>query len=240
VPTTLQWRGRTHETLCGARADQRRLLPDAVFWEVPKSPDAHRAKLERDLVILRDETRDQPTNARWWYYFGQTLDGLGQKREAVEAYERCARLDGWAEEAAWACYQAAKCSSELKQYRQAVELCALGLTRQAGSPELAWLAGWCSFQMGADLNALHWSQMAVSLGHFVGNRAGDGRISFRHLPAWYESPFDVLRFAYRRLGRDAEARDAERHFHSAKQARLRQTRGESHITRPATPPEAAR
>jgi hypothetical protein len=41
-----------------------------------------------------------------------------------------------------------------------------------------------------------WERMAIALGNVEGCRAGEGRISFRHLPGWYEGPYDVLRWVY--------------------------------------------
>jgi hypothetical protein len=101
----------------------------------------------------------------------------------VHAFRRCAALPGWAEQAAWACYKGAECLCELSEFAAAVELCALGLARQPGSPELAWLAGWCCYQAGKLREAIHWEQIAVALGNVEGCKAGEGRISFRHLPA---------------------------------------------------------
>jgi len=217
VPSELHWKGRTHEALIGATARQRKVLPGVHFYEVAKTPETFRQKLERDLVILQEETRDKPDNARWWYYLGQTLDGLQRQREAADAYRHCATLNGWAEEAAWACYQAAKCLSSLKEFRQAIQACASGLARQPASPELAWLAAFCCFQLGEDRNAIHWEQMAIALGNVEGSYAATDRISFRHLPGWYEGPYDVLRFAYRRLGMEDAARDAtEKHERAIK------------------------
>ncbi|MCI0352336.1 MAG: hypothetical protein L0Z53_23200, partial [Acidobacteriales bacterium] len=96
----VKWVGRVHEALVGARPGEAKVLPGALFWEVPKSADGHRAKLTRDLAILREETRDKPDDPRWWYYLGQTLQGLKETREAAEAYRKCASLPGWAEQAA--------------------------------------------------------------------------------------------------------------------------------------------
>ncbi|HUG67816.1 MAG TPA: FkbM family methyltransferase [Pirellulaceae bacterium] len=220
VPTSLQWRGRTHEALCGAGAKPRRVLPDAAFWEVPKTPEALRKKLERDLVILREETARTPDNARWWYYLGQTLESLGEHRQAVEAFQRCAAVDTWAEQAAGACYMAANCLCQLQEFQKAVEVCAQGLAKQPESPELAWLAGWCCFKLGEDRDAIAWSRIAIALGNVEGMHSDGHRISFRHLPGWYESPYDVLRLAYQRLGDHTAASEAERQFHRATQLRL--------------------
>ncbi len=229
---SLQWVGRVHEALVGAGQGEAKVLPGVLFWEVPKSAEGHRAKLTRDLAILREETRDKPDDPRWWYYLGQTLQGLArgqahfapqtpqnepvpEPREAIEAFRRCASLPGWAEQAAWACYKGAECFVELKEFAAAVELCALGLARQAGSPELAWLAGWCCYQAGRLADAIAWERMAIALGNVEGCRAGEERISFRHLPGWYEGPYDVLRWVYRKQGNADLAAEADEKFQRA-------------------------
>jgi len=45
------------------------------------------------------------------------------------------------------------------------------------------------------------------------------RVGFRHPPGLWEGPYDVLRFALRKIGDDAGADEAERLFLEAKAAR---------------------
>jgi hypothetical protein len=215
----LRWVGRVHEALMGHAPGESKVLPGVFFWEVKKSPEAYLAKLARDLVILQEETQAKPDDPRWWYYLGQTLEGLKRFPEAVEAFRKCAALPGWAEQAAWACYKGAECLCAQKEFAAAIELCALGLARQPGSPELAWLAGWCAYQAGKLREAIHWERMAIALGNVEGCRAGEGRISFRHLPGWYEGPYDVLRYAYLKLGDRRAAAKAEAKFREALERR---------------------
>jgi tetratricopeptide (TPR) repeat protein len=223
----LTWSGRTHECLTGFRQGERAVLRDVVAWEIRKSPEEFRAKLLRDLSILLDETREKPAEPRWWYYLGQTYEGISQFPEALDAYRRCAEIrDGWPEQAAWACFKAASCALELRKHGEALELCVLGLARQTESPELAWLAGFVCYQMGRADQAVTWSQLAVALGHFEGRQAGQHRISFRHLPGWYEGPYDVLRYAYRQLGQQALAAQSETKYLAARQCREEFWRGE--------------
>jgi len=218
--THLAWSGRTHESLVGAKADERRVLPGWKFTEKRKTNEQFQYKLQRDLTILKEETLDEPGNARWWYYLGQTLEELKQFDEAIDAYQRCFDIrDGWPEQAAWACFQIAKCHSAQHRYGLAVEACSAGLARQPASPELAWQAAYCCYQGGRDADAILWAEIAIRLGHAEGLAAGKNRISFRNLTGWFEGPFDVLRFAYRRTGLAAQADAAERRYHQAKQQR---------------------
>ncbi|MCA9164635.1 MAG: tetratricopeptide repeat protein [Planctomycetales bacterium] len=220
VPTRLEWRGRTHEALCGAGPGERLTLPGVTFWEAPKTAVAFRRKLERDEAILREETAEHPKNGRWWFYLGQTLRGLTRHREAIEAYHKCASLDGWPEETAWACHEAARSFRDVGLYRRAIEYCGRGLAKQPGTPELAYLAAWCCDALGDYRGALDWAHIAISLGHVAGNRAGEHRLGFRDQIAWYEGPYDVLRRIHTRLANEAEAEDAARMYDRAQRLRL--------------------
>jgi tetratricopeptide (TPR) repeat protein len=222
LPTHLVWQGRTHEALLGATAEQRCVLPGSSFTEVSKTAEQCRAKLYRDLPILQQDTRERPQDARGWYYLGQTLHGLERYPEAIAAYQKCAFLDGWDEEAAWACYQAATCLHRTGHYRKALEMCGFGLARHAGFPELAWLAGHSAFQMKEYSKAIWWSELAIRLGSAEGLQAAESRVSFRHLHTWYEAPFDVLRFAHRQLGQIPRSQQAlEKHRTALELRKLR-------------------
>lgn len=171
-------------------------------------------KLERDLVILREEVVDKPNVSRWWYYLGQTLASLGQHEGAIEVFDRSASVRDWAELCAWACYSSAKSLSELKRFREAVDRCGIGLAIDPKSPELAWMAGWCEYQQGHWSDAIAWSLMSLAIGHAEGAAVGNDRIGFRNLLGWYEGPLDVLRYSLRKVGRDAEAIDYETRYES--------------------------
>ena len=219
VPTHRRWHGRTHEALMGTLAPEGKVLGGVYFTELPKSGERISDKLERDLKILQDETHQHPQDPRWWYYLGQTLEDRGEPREAVDAYHQCSILDGWIEQAAWACYKGAACLSSLGEFQKAIEFCAFGLSKQPHSPELAWLAGFCCYQLGQYSQAICWERMAITLGHFKGIHSGSVRTGFRHLPGWYEGPYDVLRFAYRSLGLHQAAEEAEEELQRARRER---------------------
>ncbi len=57
------------------------------------------------------------------------------------------------------------------------------------------------------------------MGHFRGHGQSVPRIGFRHPPAFYEGPYDVLRYALRATGHDAGADEAESLYHEALAAR---------------------
>jgi tetratricopeptide (TPR) repeat protein len=144
-------------------------------------------------------------------------------REAIDAYEACAMLRGWCEEAAWACYRTAQCYVELKQYQNAVDACARGLVRHPGIAEIPWLASYCEYQLRRYDFAVHWAEISIALGWYQGIASTIPRVGFRHLPGLYEAPYDVLRFAFRCMSKDNNAIEADGHYNAALEARLART-----------------
>ena len=221
LPSPLVWRERTHEALCGSTARQRSIMVEACFHEQPKAEADLRHKYIRDVEILLEETRTRPDHGRAWYYLGQSYDGLRRDEEAVEAFRRCTAVSTWAEEAAFACFKAAICLCRLGRFDAALDTCVHGLARQASMPELAWQAGYCNFHLGRYVDAIHWSEMAIAIGAIEGSNAGRDRVGLRDLAGWYEGPFDLIRFACRKLGRHRQAEEAEGKYQHAKARRLR-------------------
>jgi tetratricopeptide (TPR) repeat protein len=196
VSSAARWFGRTHEALLGLPQSQKRILPGVAVSSRFKTAVEFHAKLLRDRDALKLETRDYPTDPRWWYYLGQTQEGLREFAEAITAYMTAAVLPGWDEQAAWACYCAARCHAELSDMAGCVRTCALGLTKHAHFPELVWLAGWGSYQIGRYADAIAWAEMALAI---RGLGECDKRIGFRYLRGWDEGPREVIRFARERL-----------------------------------------
>jgi hypothetical protein len=199
VPTVERWRGRTHECFPWVHG-QRWQIPGMSFREEPKSAGDYAAKLARDLRLLRIETELAPDESRWHYYVGQTLLGLERHREAVDAFLRCSRSTGWVEERAWACYRAAETECRAQRFDDAIAICTQGLAIHPGFSELPWLAAFCSFKLGRFEAAIQWAHMSIGTGIWKGCGRAFERTGFRHPPALFEGPFDVMAYAYDELG----------------------------------------
>jgi len=219
LPAKVRFSGPTHESYAAYEVGVR-TLEKARFLELPKTPEAYRAKFERDVEILRRHTKAHPKEARWFYYLGDSLQNLRRYDEAVRAYRACAALRGWNEESAWSCYRAAECLIALERFAEAVDQCAAGLALHAGIAELPWLAAFASFRAGRPEQAACWARLAIPMGYFQGRGREIKRIGFRNVNALYEGPFDVLRFALRALGDEPGAAEAERLHEEATRARL--------------------
>lgn len=220
LPARGSWQGPTHEAYSGG--GDIATLPLITFDELGKDAAQYRRKAERDVAILTRHTAAHPNDPRWHYYLGDSLAGLERHEEAVTAFRACAALRGWDEESAWALYRAAESLLALGRPVEAMEACAEGMARHAGLGELPWLAAYAAWQAGRPQQAVYWARVSVMLGHYMGSGAEVPRIGFRHPPALWEGPFDVLRFALGSVGDDAGAEDAERLYTAAKAARKAQ------------------
>lgn len=219
LPCPVRFHGPTHESFASYTLGAH-VMDGVRFTEVTKDEAAVRAKRARDLEILTAHTAGNPDDPRWWYYLGDALQGLGRFGEAIDAYDHCQALGGWAEEAAWACYRAADCAMELGDLDGGVRWCATGLTHHAGMAELPWLAGVCCFRLGRHHDAIAWARQAEALGMVAGMGDQVARIGFRHPPALWEGPYDVLRFALAALDDTAGAAQAQAAYERALAARL--------------------
>jgi hypothetical protein len=206
LPVRGRYVGPTHEAFILDPGVSRNILEGVTFTEEPKTPEQYRAKAERDLRILERMTEDDPEDARWWYYLGDTRAGLGDWKGAVYAFTRCFYCKGWDEEGAWAAFRTAQLYAEQKEWGNALLWCSGGMTLRADFPELPWLAGWCCYQQGNYQQAIAWSRLALA--HSADPHAlaypDTPRIIFRHPPAHYEAPYDVLRWSLRQLGEDTD------------------------------------
>lgn len=218
LPATERFSGPTHESFPAYKVGHK-TLTKARFIELEKTPEQYRRKFERDAELLRDWTAAHPTDPRWFYYLGDALQHLGRDEEAIAAFRACSDLRGWDEEAAWACYRAADCCIRLRRFDDAVDICAMGLARHPGIAELPWLAGFACWKAGKPVHAAYWAQLAIPMGRFRGCGDTVNRIGFKHPPALYEGPYDILRYALKSIGDAQGALTAEQMYYAAQRAR---------------------
>lgn len=63
-------------------------------------------KFDRDVRLLSEDLRRDPTDARAVFYLAQTYRDLGRRPEAIELYERRAGMGGWDQEVFYSLFQA--------------------------------------------------------------------------------------------------------------------------------------
>ena len=212
IPAKGYWTGPTHECFCcpGTRS----IIEGLHFWELSKTEEECQKKFIRDVEILKKHLLVEDT-PRWRYYHGESLKNLGKYKEAIEEYKKSSE-SYWDEEAAYSCFRVAECLIILNNYKDAVEWCSRGLAKHPGMAELAWLAGFCSYKLGKYRDAVCWSNMAISCSPSL---ADFPRSGFRYVPAYFEGPHDVLRFAWEKLGKSDKAKLAENLYNYEKKRR---------------------
>lgn len=70
-------------------------------------------KFERDMRLLEEGLKEDPTNARYMFYLAQTYKDLKRLPEAIEMYKKRVLAGGWYEEVWFATYQIARLCHEL-------------------------------------------------------------------------------------------------------------------------------
>ncbi|HYQ44244.1 MAG TPA: glycosyltransferase [Polyangiaceae bacterium] len=220
LPMSERWSGPTHEAFAAYKVGFR-TLTGITFSELGKPAEAYSRKFQRDVEVLRRHIETHPKDPRWHFYLGESHRNLRENEQAIAAYDACAALRGWDEESAWACFRAAECLCALERYEEALDRLCAGHARHAGFAELTWLAGFVCYKLGRDVQAIYWAQLATVHGLFRGDGASIARIGFRDPVGLWEGPYDVLRWAHKRLGNAAAAAAAEQLWVEAKVARER-------------------
>jgi glycosyltransferase involved in cell wall biosynthesis len=72
-------------------------------------------KFERDTDLLEQGLMDEPDNARYMFYLGQTYHGLKRYEESIDMYQRRIEAGGWYEEIWYSYYIIAQCYKELNK-----------------------------------------------------------------------------------------------------------------------------
>jgi tetratricopeptide (TPR) repeat protein len=168
--------------------------PAAWEFECQRRPAENlTAKWEHYRGVLESLVRREPRNQRAWYYLGDTHALLGYKGAAIQAFERCAALPDWPDEAGWACYRIANLQYELGLPELALATATRGAQIAPTMTELHWYAGWVHYQLGHWLQAEWCAAAAVSLGPQPRRRG------FSYPEGQDELPRQLLRFARARL-----------------------------------------
>lgn len=189
----------------------------ALTQEWPSSESAE--KTSQDLATLSRYAQEDSNDPSTFWHLAGVLTEAGRFDEAIAAFRICANLSDDAELAAWAMCRSAGCFLTLDRPLDAVGEITQGMAKHAGLGELPWLAAYATWQANRPAQAVYWAKRAIALGYFSGMADSISRGESRYPAALWEGPFDILRFALRRLGDNAGADRAERHFLEARRAR---------------------
>lgn len=75
-------------------------------------------KTERDIRLLTESLKQDPTNARTHFYLAQSYKDIGKCDTAIEFYKKRIEIGGWEEEVWYAHYMIGLCYYALKEYEE--------------------------------------------------------------------------------------------------------------------------
>lgn len=155
----VRWHGRVSENVRGSKFDGK--LP-GQFWELPKSPEAHRRRFERGVVECQRMIDEGDNCFKWHRHRGSCLAGVGRLDEALAEYWTAHGMAVFAEEKAWSAYLICEQLVLREQFEEAWKMAADALAHHAGYiPEFGWILGYIEYLVGDDQNASRWAQLAL-------------------------------------------------------------------------------
>ena len=106
VKLSYPWKcvGVTHEYWDGSDCGKL----NTVYIDDIGDGGAKADKFERDMRLLEEGLKEDPTNARYMFYLAQTYKDLKRLPEAIEMYKKRVTAGGWYEEVWFATYQIAR------------------------------------------------------------------------------------------------------------------------------------
>ena len=77
-------------------------------------------KFERDIMLLLDGIKEEPDNARYYFYLANSYHDTGRFGEAIELYNRRIQFGGWKEEVWYSYYRIGLCYKNLNKMEIAI------------------------------------------------------------------------------------------------------------------------
>lgn len=196
LPAKHQFSAYTHEEW--SEKNKFVILSHIQFLELPKTQEQLFNRLiNSDLPNLEKQMKDDPTNYRWPYYLGATLETLQKYAEAISYYGKAMELVTHPPLRAWMYVRIALCNYRLQQFQASVFSCVLGLSEDPSYSELPWIAGMACHALGRLDNALQWEKIAL-VNSWIGKRYNElQRVGLKELSAFFEGPYVVMSTIYK-------------------------------------------
>ena len=121
--TSCEWiyKGRTHEVQ-HCKTHNTSFCPSLSHVKIHDIGDGgcKDDKYIRDKKLLLEDLREDPTNARTYYYLGQTLHCLKEYDFAIKILDKRIEMRGWVEEVFMACLLKARCYKDKGEMEKAL------------------------------------------------------------------------------------------------------------------------
>lgn len=104
-----EWRGSTHEYIHANQSKKFDTIKSLKF--ISHDDGSSRTnKFQRDIKLLTEEIKSQPSNARSIFYLAQSHRDIGNLSQAIHYYKQRSMMKGWDEEVWYSKYQIARLS----------------------------------------------------------------------------------------------------------------------------------
>lgn len=111
----------THEYYDFPKGTKQTRLPKEILYIQDIGDGGCKSdKFERDIRLLTEGLKEEPTNQRYHFYLANSYRDLGRNKEAIEWYKKRVELGGWIEEVFYAAYECGNCYSKLGEMENAV------------------------------------------------------------------------------------------------------------------------
>lgn len=109
--SALKWRyvGVIHEyATCTPPAEEVLIQGIHMWTDGQGARGISQDKVKSDLAVMRKAVKDEPGNARYWFYLGQTCEVAGRIDDAIEAYKQRTTMGDYYEEVWYSHYRIAQ------------------------------------------------------------------------------------------------------------------------------------
>jgi len=114
--------GVTHEYLSHPNEFRRRdLTKEELFILDIGDGGAKSDKSERDIRLLTEGIKNDPTNGRYYFYLANTYKDAGQHEKAIETYLAKIKLGGWFQEIWQSYYKIGHCYKDMNNKEEAIK-----------------------------------------------------------------------------------------------------------------------
>jgi hypothetical protein len=187
---------------CSERLDLQEgeiAMMDGAFWELPKTPEQERARLERGVANM-PRMIEQDDHPQWYRHMAECLIGLGRVDEGMMWHERLLEHPKANPHCvAWAHYRLAEQEICGERYEAAERRAALALARAPGFiQEFGWLLAHISVKRKRYAEGVTWAEYAL-------NAPLDMTRGGHRSPTWRDGCQSILASA-----RDAQGKPARR------------------------------
>jgi len=116
-----KYNGVTHEYIdTPSNSSIYNIEKDKLFIRDVGDGGSKQNKFERDISLLLDGIKDDPNNARYYFYLANSYHDCGRFEEAINFYKKRIELGGWNQEVWYSYYRIGLCFKSMGKIEEAI------------------------------------------------------------------------------------------------------------------------